>query len=384
MSNVLPFLSREQVRSRRKHPVRAHTIHERRITKRELAVGTAEIRDVDVNEGRPITRGDCASVPRPCPYVTCKHNLYLDVNVDTGSIKLNFPHIEPEEMKHSCALDIADGGGLTLEDCADVTNLTRERIRQIEFRSLVRIRKSRTGKVLGEFTESREPIHSAKTSQGASSRLNRPMPSRAEEPVDTEMDDIVRLSFFADASAADSEFDARFFGESFVPSRAEEQLTRNVDRMYTRRLLDRGLIEPKQLTEGQLRAKSAFAPPKPKRRDRMAERREQVVAAYKKLETELGRKPSSAEVAEEIGEGFTKGNVDSVLYKARKLGLLPKTVPGGGPRAPRASRETSAPKAKPVKAKRTSFSSSFEDALREELERVDARRARIIALLEAS
>jgi len=50
----------------------------------------------------------------------------------TGGIKLNFPDLEPHEMEHSCALDIADMGGLTLMDAGILMNITRERIRQIE------------------------------------------------------------------------------------------------------------------------------------------------------------------------------------------------------------------------------------------------------------
>lgn len=56
---------------------------------------------------RPKTRADCSQVPRPCPYVSCKYNLYLDVEKD-GSIVLNHPNIEPHEMKRSCLLDILE------------------------------------------------------------------------------------------------------------------------------------------------------------------------------------------------------------------------------------------------------------------------------------
>jgi hypothetical protein len=93
----------------------------------------------DAPYDRPKTRADCARVPRPCPYVACKYSLYLDVS-ETGSIILNFPHLEPGEMPphQSCALDLAERGAMTLEDIAVVTNLTRERIRQVELKALVR------------------------------------------------------------------------------------------------------------------------------------------------------------------------------------------------------------------------------------------------------
>jgi len=37
------------------------------------------------------------------------------VNPSTGSIKLNFPDKEIWEMEETCALDVADRGGITLE-----------------------------------------------------------------------------------------------------------------------------------------------------------------------------------------------------------------------------------------------------------------------------
>ena len=43
------------------------------------------------------TRAECVEGPRPCPYVSCKYHLYLDVQHRTGAIKLNFPDIEVEQ-----------------------------------------------------------------------------------------------------------------------------------------------------------------------------------------------------------------------------------------------------------------------------------------------
>ena len=75
---------------------------------------------------------DCVDGPRPCPFVSCKYHLYLDVKEETQSIKLNFPHLEVWEMEHSCALDVSEQGGLTLEEVGHILNLTRERVRQVE------------------------------------------------------------------------------------------------------------------------------------------------------------------------------------------------------------------------------------------------------------
>lgn len=131
-------LTREQDRSRRKREVRARTISIKSITKRDLELG--RLLYPEEITGRPKTRGECSGGKRPCPFVSCRYNLFLDVSPDTGAIKLNFPDIEPDEMGESCMLDVADRGGETLETVGAHLNLTRERLRQIEEGALVQLR----------------------------------------------------------------------------------------------------------------------------------------------------------------------------------------------------------------------------------------------------
>ena len=88
---------------------------------------------------RPRVRSECLRKERPCLFVSCKHHLYLDVNPETGSIKLNFPDMEVWELQETCALDVAERGGLTLEEVGEILNLTRERIRQVEAAGLKRL-----------------------------------------------------------------------------------------------------------------------------------------------------------------------------------------------------------------------------------------------------
>jgi hypothetical protein len=95
-----------------------------------------------IQAARPKTRADCVNGQRPCMFVSCKHNLYLDVNPDTGSIKLNFPDKEIWELEYTCALDVAEKGGITLEEVGEIMNLTRERIRQVETRGLLKLREA--------------------------------------------------------------------------------------------------------------------------------------------------------------------------------------------------------------------------------------------------
>lgn len=88
---------------------------------------------------RPTLRGECRDGPRPCPWITCKHHLYLDINPETGSIKINFPDLEPWELRHTCSLDVAERGGITLDEVGEIINLTHERVRQIEVRALIKL-----------------------------------------------------------------------------------------------------------------------------------------------------------------------------------------------------------------------------------------------------
>lgn len=83
---------------------------------------------------RPKTRGDCKNGVRPCPWISCSEHLYLDVNPATGTIKFNFPDRELDELRATCALDVADEGMHTLEQVGEFMNLTRERVRQVEVR----------------------------------------------------------------------------------------------------------------------------------------------------------------------------------------------------------------------------------------------------------
>ena len=93
-----------------------------------------------VDYWRPKNRSECLTMERPCLFVSCRHHLYLDVNPETGSVKMNFPDKEIWELEDSCALDVADRGGITLEEVGTIMNLTRERIRQVEVRGLEKLK----------------------------------------------------------------------------------------------------------------------------------------------------------------------------------------------------------------------------------------------------
>lgn len=94
---------------------------------------------------RPRTRGDCADGPRPCPWVACRFHLFLDA-LETGSVKINFPKLDVDEIPATCALDVADEGGVTLDVLGQLVNVTRERARQIQDRALAKLEQATKGR----------------------------------------------------------------------------------------------------------------------------------------------------------------------------------------------------------------------------------------------
>lgn len=192
-------VTREQRRSRRKREVRARTISVKRMTKRELEMGRLLYPDVE-DVVKPKTRAECTNGERPCPFVSCKHHLYLDVSARTGAIKLNFPDLEVWEMNETCALDVADRGGTTLEEVGAIMNLTRERIRQVEVKGLAKLQALKDMESLRDYVDEgpigkrRLPVLAARDEE--------------EEEEDEDGDDDVAEAAPAKASA---EFDVEEF-----------------------------------------------------------------------------------------------------------------------------------------------------------------------------
>jgi hypothetical protein len=74
--------------------------------------------------------------------VTCRWHLYLDEAKASrpGRVVVPWPNLEPWELPETCALDVADRGGMTLEEVGGILNLTRERVRQIQRIALLRFK----------------------------------------------------------------------------------------------------------------------------------------------------------------------------------------------------------------------------------------------------
>ena len=118
--------------------LKPRSIAKKRLTRAEMQAGKELLPYMDYR--RPKTRLECKDGIRPCPFVGCRFHLYLDVNPITGTLKLNFPGMEVWEMPFTCALDVADMGGRTLEEVGQILNMTRERVRQLESSALRKLK----------------------------------------------------------------------------------------------------------------------------------------------------------------------------------------------------------------------------------------------------
>lgn len=87
---------------------------------------------------------DGVNCARPCPWVSCRHHLYLEVNPATGKIGLAFPTMEVWDLKETCALDVVRKyeRGAPLHDVADASGVTHQRIQQIEARGILHLQRA--------------------------------------------------------------------------------------------------------------------------------------------------------------------------------------------------------------------------------------------------
>ena len=110
-----------------------------RMLREEMYEGLSLRRWMHAN--RPRTGADCLAGPRPCPWVGCRYHLALEVG-PSGGLTIVRPTLALAEMPFTCALDVAEMGGLVLEDVGAILDVGRERIRQIESEALEAARES--------------------------------------------------------------------------------------------------------------------------------------------------------------------------------------------------------------------------------------------------
>lgn len=97
---------------------------------------TAEALDLFRRPRRPLKLYECASEPGPCPWVSCRHHIGLDIRAD-GGLTINIPGLEEDPAaalsgaKETCSLRVAARGEIMLEEIAVLMGCSSERISQI-------------------------------------------------------------------------------------------------------------------------------------------------------------------------------------------------------------------------------------------------------------
>ena len=143
-----PLLARRTLSDRRAMHVmvRPKTMGQRELKRLVAAERAAAGEVVDrkpIHDARPRQWSECAHLTGPCPWVGCRHHLYLELNDESGSMRILKPGLEPDEIGETCSLRVAEAGQHRLQEVGDLMNITRERVRQIESRALTRLRRQR-------------------------------------------------------------------------------------------------------------------------------------------------------------------------------------------------------------------------------------------------
>lgn len=118
----------------------------------------------------PVTRGDCIEGARPCPHLMCRYHL--------GSVPSG----------ETCTLDMADRGGMSLEEIGEVMGLdSRETVRVIEAQAMRKILFAASDGKLDELLDHVDPNwRTADRSAGPSVRIR---PPEVEPDADDEVDE---------------------------------------------------------------------------------------------------------------------------------------------------------------------------------------------------
>jgi len=134
----------------------------------------------DIEDERPKKRCDCKDGPRPCPWVMCawhmlwlvKSPTYYRDNTAGNSEARAARHGTDEDiialiesLPHSCVLDICDLGKAELEIIGKSIGTTRERVRQIEAKSLRKMKHHSRSKKLRSFKDHENHQDEAFTAQ---------------------------------------------------------------------------------------------------------------------------------------------------------------------------------------------------------------------------
>lgn len=102
-------------------------------------------------ENKPILRGNCYDMPRPCPFIHCKHHTATEV-VRNGQLKFSRLAISLQDlhplsnhwlvrMPETCTLDRAEQGRATLDEIGLIFGFSHQRADAITKKALRKLRR---------------------------------------------------------------------------------------------------------------------------------------------------------------------------------------------------------------------------------------------------
>lgn len=319
-----------EVAAPRTHVRRSSTENVRRIPKRHLALLADDISQEELDEAaelRPKVRADCAAITGPCPFVSCKYNLFLDVT-RTGNITYNFPGKEIDELPETCALDIAERGGVTLNEVGDLFQLSRERIRQIENKILDKLKRHPAALAVlsaGGFEHS-VPTHLTEDhGEGGGGTTTIPEgEGRYDKTPDQEFSDKVDRIY--ERTSRERALGLRpntpltLRADDDVPEPPEGELESQEDpeppAPETPIVLDVSVVEVHRSTPLESHTEAPMARPKVEEVAHTQTR--SILAAYRELANRHGGRPSPLEVALHAGLKGARGSISANVCNALK------------------------------------------------------------------
>lgn len=89
---------------------------------------------------KPDTRAGCADVPRPCPFLSCRHHLALEVSPH-GNLSAPIEVWSEGLLRGpSCALDVAEDGEHSRDEIALLLRVSKETVRTEELIAMLHVR----------------------------------------------------------------------------------------------------------------------------------------------------------------------------------------------------------------------------------------------------